>query len=70
VVKRFRQLPENLYSICNFLFFVLLSVYAGCNGLASIYTWETVVQGVCLQKDGFLEELFNGGLEKMASEMA
>jgi hypothetical protein len=25
---------------------------------------------VCLQKDGFVEEMFNGGLEKMASEMA
>jgi hypothetical protein len=25
---------------------------------------------ICLQKDGFLEELFNGGLAKMASEMA
>jgi hypothetical protein len=44
------NLPGNLYSICNFLFFVLLSVYAGCNGLASIYTRAAVVQGTYVSK--------------------
>jgi len=35
-------------------------VYAGSNGVGCIH----------LQENGFLEELFNDGLEKLASKMA